>query len=118
MRNNKKVYAADDFYSTPTYSGLLSDILIKLIEKKSEGVYHGAGLEFMNRYDYVNKIADIFGLDKNLIQEVKLKDLKLKAVRPKKGGLKIDKITRDIDCRLLSCVDGLGLFKADLKNHE
>ena len=50
--------------------------------------------------------------------KVKLKDLKLKAVRPKKGGLKINKITGKIDCRLLSCVDGLGLFKEDLKNHE
>ncbi|MCX5687200.1 MAG: SDR family oxidoreductase, partial [Candidatus Omnitrophica bacterium] len=57
MQSGKKVYAADDLYSTPTYSGLLSDILIKLIEKKSEGVYHGAGAEFINRYDYVNKIA-------------------------------------------------------------
>ena len=89
-----------------------------MIEKRADGVYHGAGAEFINRYDYVNKIADIFGLDKDLIQEVKLKDLKLKAVRPKKGGLKIDKITGKIDCRLLSCVDGLGLFKEDLKNHE
>jgi dTDP-4-dehydrorhamnose reductase len=117
MRNNKNVYAADDLYSTPTYAGSLSEIIIKLIEKKAKGVYHGAGAEFLNRYDYVNKIADIFGLDKNLIQEVKLKDLKLKAVRPKKSGLKINKIAGKIDCRLLSCVDGLELLKKDLKNH-
>lgn len=117
MRNNKKVYAADDLYSTPTYSGLLSDILIKLIEKNAEGIYHGAGAEFLNRYDYVNKIADIFGLNKALIQRVKLKDLKLKAKRPKKGGLKINKIADKVDYRLLSCNDSLGIFKEDLKNH-
>jgi len=117
MRNNKKVHAADDLYSTPTYAGSLSEIIMKLIEKKANGIYHGAGAEFINRYDYVNKIADIFGLDKNLIQEVKLKDLKLKAKRPKKGGLKIDKIAGKIDCRLLSCADGLELFKEDLKDH-
>ena len=91
MKTGKKVYAADDFYSTPTYAGSISEIIIKLIEKKAKGVYHGAGAEFINRYDYVNKIADIFGLDKNLIQEVKLKDLKLKAKRPEKGGLRTDK---------------------------
>jgi len=118
MQNGKKVYAADDFYSTPTYAGSLSEIIIKLIEKRASGIYHGAGAEFINRYNYVNKIADIFGLDKNLIQEVKLKDLKLKAARPKKGGLKIDNIAGEIDCRLLSCADGLELFKEDLKNHE
>jgi len=31
----------------------------------------------------VNKIADVFELDKTLIQKIKLKDLKLKAKRPK-----------------------------------
>jgi len=69
----------------------LTDRCIENIEKNTEGIYHGAGAEFINRYDYVNKIADIFGLDKNLIQEVKLKDLKLKAKRPEKGGLRTDK---------------------------
>lgn len=117
MQSGKKVYAADDLYSTPTYAGSLSEIIIKLIEKKADGVYHGAGAEFINRYDYVNKIADVFELDKALIQRVKLKDLKLKAKRPKKGGLKINKIAGKIDCRLLSCVDGLKLFKEDFENH-
>ncbi len=114
MQNNKKVYAADDLYSTPTYSGLLSDIAIKLIEKNSGGLYHGAGAEFINRYDYVNKIADIFNLDKSLIQKVKLEDLKLKARRPKKGGLKIDKIGKAISITPGSYEHYLKLFKEEL----
>ena len=32
MNSGKKIYAAEDFYSTPTYSGLLSEMIIKLIE--------------------------------------------------------------------------------------
>ncbi len=114
MRNNKKVYAADDLYSTPTYAGSLSEIIIKLIEKKADGIYHGAGAEFLNRYDYVNKIADIFGLNKNLIQEVKLKDLKLKAVRPKKGGLKTEKIKKEKIIELYDCYTGLFLLKKEM----
>ncbi len=116
MRTGKKVYAANDLYSTPTYSGLLSDILIKLIEKKSDGVYHGAGAEFINRYDYVNKIADVFGLDKNLIQKVKLKDLKLKAARPKKGGLRTDKIEKQKIHKSYDCRTGLMLLREELSN--
>ncbi|MBU1912706.1 MAG: SDR family oxidoreductase [Candidatus Omnitrophica bacterium] len=114
MQNGKKVYAANDLYSTPTYSGLLSDILIKLIEKNAEGIYHGAGAEFLNRYDYVNKIADIFGLDKALILRVKLKDLKLKAKRPKKCGLKTDKIKKEKIIELYDCYIGLALLKTDI----
>ena len=114
MQNNKKVHAADDLYSTPTYAGSLSEIIIKLIEKNSEGIYHGAGAEFINRYDYVNKIADIFKLDKNLIQEVKLKDLQLKAKRPKKGGLKIDKIVKEKIAKPYDCKTGLTFLKKDM----
>ncbi|MDO8603485.1 MAG: SDR family oxidoreductase [Candidatus Omnitrophota bacterium] len=114
MRNNKKVYAADDLYSTPTYAGSLSEIIIKLIEKKAKGVYHGAGAEFINRYDYVNKIADIFGLDERLIQKVKLKDLELKAVRPSKGGLKVDKLIKEKIAKPYDCETGLIFLKKDM----
>jgi dTDP-4-dehydrorhamnose reductase len=114
MRAGKKVYAADDLYSTPTYSGSLSEIIIKLIEKKASGVYHGAGAEFINRYDYVNKIVDVFELDKRLIQKVKLKDLKLKAKRPKKGGLRIDKVLRGKIVESYDCRTGLGFLKKDI----
>lgn len=114
MLNNKKVYAADDFYSTPTYAGFLSEIIIKLIEKKAIGVYHGAGTEFMDRYDYVNKIADVFKLDKDLIQRVKLENLKLKAKRPKKGGLRIDKALKEKIVGPYGCLTGLEFLKKDI----
>jgi len=118
MNSDKKIYAADDFYSTPTYAGLLSEMIIKLIEKNSRGLYHGAGPEFINRYDYVNKIADIFGFDKTLIQKVKLKDLKLKAVRPPRGGLKTDKIKKENITKLYDCNTGLALLYKDLLSQE
>lgn len=114
MLNNKKVYAADDFYSTPTYAGSLSEIIIKLIEKKSKGIYHGAGPEFINRYDYVTKIADIFKLDKNLIQKVKLKDLKLKAKRPERGGLRINKVKKEKNIKVYDCKTGIILLKKQI----
>ncbi|MDP2922106.1 MAG: SDR family oxidoreductase [Candidatus Omnitrophota bacterium] len=114
MQNGKNVYAADDLYSTPTYAGSLSEIIIKLIEKKASDIYHGAGAEFINRYDYVNKISDIFELDKSLMQRVKLKDLKLKAKRPKKGGLKTDRVKKIMPSAVFGIDKGLSLFKAEL----
>ena len=114
MKNGRKVYAADDLYSTPTYVGSLSEIVIKLIEKNADGIYHGAGAEFISRHDYVNKIEGMFGLDKNLIQRVKLKDLKLKAKRPKKGGLNIDKIKTELGIKIYECEEGLELLKKEI----
>ena len=62
----------------------------------------------------MNKIADVFELDKALIQRVELKDLKLKVKRPKKGGLKIDKIRKAIDIDLCDLDYYLKLLKTDI----
>ena len=113
MKKNKKVYAADDFYSTPTYVGSLSSGIMQLLKKDKKGIFNIAGTDFINRYEYVKKIADVFELKKSLIQKVKLEDLGLKAHRPKRGGLKIDKIEKEIDGSLLNCREGLELFKEE-----
>lgn len=113
MRDKKIIYAAGDFYSTPTYTGSLSEAIVQLIKKGRTGVYHVSGTEFLSRYDYVCKISDIFGLDKSLIEKVRLKDLHLKAARPKKGGLRVDKISKDLGLSLLDCRKSLELFKAE-----
>ena len=116
MKSGKKVYAADDFYCTPTHSGSLSACIIDLLEKQKRGVYNAAGTDFINRYEYVKKIADIFLLDKALIVKVKLKDLGLMAKRPKKSGLKTDKIKKDIDPFLYDCKKGLGILKKEFES--
>ena len=115
MKNGRKVYAADDFYCTPTHSGSLSSCIIGLLESKRSGVYNAAGADFINRYEYVDKIADIFSLNKDLIVKVKLKDLGLSAKRPKKAGLKIDRIKKDIAPSLYDCEKGLGILKKEFK---
>ena len=114
MKSGKKVYAADDFFCTPTHSGSLSACIIGLLESKRSGVYNAAGTDFINRYEYVKKIATIFSLDKGLIVKVKLKDLDLKAKRPKKAGLRIDMIKKDIAPSLYDCEKGLRALKKDI----
>ena len=115
MRNNKKVYAAEDFYCTPTYAGQLSASIIKLLEEKKKGIFNSAGSDFINRYEYVNKISDIFGLHKELIQKVKLSDLNLKAKRPRLSGLKVDKLEQETGVSVYGCDEGLKMFKEDIE---
>lgn len=118
LQHNKKIYAADDFYSTPTYVGNLSLAIIELIEKKKRGIFHIAGADFISRFDYVNMIADIFGLDKSQIVKAKLKDLKLKAKRPKKAGLNTSKAEAVLKIPILDCREGLSLFRESIFGGE
>ena len=56
----------------------------------------------------------MFELDKTLIQKVKLKDLKLKAKRPKKGGLRIYKALKEKIAEPYDCITGLEFLKKDI----
>lgn len=115
MRNNRKVSAAYDLYSTPTYAGVLSEGIVRLLEKNKQGIFHIAGAEFISRYEYVNKISDFFGLNKELIIRCKLSDLNLKAKRPKKAGLDTSKMREVSEEVLLNCEQGLGIFKKEIE---
>ncbi|MBU1853239.1 MAG: SDR family oxidoreductase [Candidatus Omnitrophica bacterium] len=115
MQTNKRIYAACDFYSTPTYVGSLSCGIIELLEKGRGGTFNIAGTDFISRCEYVNKIADIFNLDKRFIKKVKLRDLKLRAPRPPKAGLNATKISGISKNILLSCTQGLNVFKKEMR---
>lgn len=116
MHHGKEVYAADDFYSTPTYAEDLSQSIIELIEKGHQGIFNIAGADFLDRYSYVNKIADIFNLKKSLINRVMLNDLNLKAARPPKAGLNVSKAEKILDSSFMTVEKGLNLFKSELDN--
>ncbi len=114
ITDNKQVYAATDFYSTPTYAGSLSQSIIGLIDWDCQGVFNIAGRDFLDRYSYVTKIADIFKLKKSLIKKVLLKDLHLKARRPFKSGLMVDKAEKILKSSLMTVEKSLTLFKEEI----
>ena len=62
----------------------------------------------------MSRIADVFNLEKSLIKRVSLKDLHLRARRPQRGGLKINKAKEALDSAIISVDKGLDLFKKEL----
>ena len=93
LRNKKAIFAANDQYGTPTYVGDLSEAILFLLDK--EGIYNVVGRDYLNRYEFARLVAEVFGLDKTLIQPVKTSQLHLTAPRPLKVGLKIDKLVKE-----------------------
>lgn len=93
LSENKEMKSATDLVATPTYACDIAKFVIKTIADKKYGTYNLAGDEFISRFDFANKIAEAFNLNKSLIIPVKYNDLKLKTKRPLKGGLTNRKIT-------------------------
>ncbi len=103
-----------DQISTPTYVEDLAVTSLELVHSGKKEIYNVAGSSLINRLEFANFIADEFGLNKRLIRGIKTEDLMQKAARPLAAGLKIDKISGELNIHMSSAVEGLKLMKRSM----
>jgi len=93
LKKGKKINIVTDQYVSPTLNIDLAEQLVALIDKDVLGVFHTAGRDRINRYDFVNVIADVFDLDESLVNPVRMDDMNWIAKRPRDSSLDISKIS-------------------------
>ncbi len=87
LREGKTIRIVTDQINNPTYIDDLVSAILRIVDYTKEGLYHIGGKEFLSRFDFTLRIADFFGLDKNLILPIKTAELNQAAKRPLKSGL-------------------------------
>lgn len=107
LSQGQKVKVPSDQIGTPTYNRNFSKALVELVNSDQSGLFHIAGSTSTDRYAFAVRAAQVFGLDSRLIHAVETNDLKQKAQRPLKAGLKLDKTKEVISTKLLGYEDGL-----------
>ena len=114
LQKNEVINIVTNQHNSPTFVKNLAKILMKLIEKDAQGIYHTAGDCTLNRYEMALKCADIFELDKDLISQIE--SIEQKAIRPKNVGLDINKLKKLIgsELKIYNLDDGLNY----MKNHR
>jgi dTDP-4-dehydrorhamnose reductase len=113
LKAGKEIRVVDDQYSNPTLADDLAGMLLKIIEKSETGVFHTTGSECISRFEFAKKVAEAFSLDVGLVKPVKTKDLKQKAVRPKRCGMNTGKITGILGRKPLTASEGLEKMRTD-----
>jgi dTDP-4-dehydrorhamnose reductase len=112
LEENRRINVVNDHYNSPTFADNLAEAVLEIIEKDLKGLYHTAGSQRIDRYEFAVEVARTFLLDSSLIQPVKMNDLKAwVAKRPKDSSLCIDKIQKSIRTKLLNVNDALGRMK-------
>lgn len=94
LKKGNKINIVDDQYISPTLNVDLAEQLMAIIENDKQGVFHTAGAERINRYEFAIRIANSFDLDKTLINSVKMSDMNWVASRPYDSSLNVSKISR------------------------
>lgn len=118
LRQGEKVKVPNDQFSTPTCVTNLCVLIKELVESGKEGIYHIAGPELMNRYDFALLAAEIFGLDHRLIIPVVTEELGQQALRPLRGGLKVDKVRLEATNPLMNVREGLIDMKKTMERYR
>ncbi|MGB2696493.1 MAG: dTDP-4-dehydrorhamnose reductase [Candidatus Zixiibacteriota bacterium] len=114
LKKDEKINVVTDQLNNPTLVDDLAKAILTLTQKKFTGIINIAGSEYLSRYDFARKIADKFDLKRDLIHPIKTEDLKQKAPRPKRGGLKVDLAKKILQTEFSDITLGLDHLKKEL----
>ena len=119
LLNNKSISIVNDQISNPAYVSHLAQAIFQCIILNTEGIYHYGSDNYLSRYEFSMKIANIFELDNSLITSIDTKQLTQDipsyiAKRPRHSGLNTFKIENEIGLTAYSTDYSLTILKNSL----
>ena len=90
LTQEKEINVVEDQWNNPTWTGSLAVVIDRSINTQLTGLVHWGDGDLVSRFDFANKIADVFNLKKSLIKPILTSELNQTAKRPLKSGLKSD----------------------------
>jgi dTDP-4-dehydrorhamnose reductase len=111
LLEKKKLTLFSDIFFTPILVNNFSYVMIEMLEKDISGLFHVAGSERCSKLQFGLVLAEVFGLDADLIEPILSTDKKLVAKRPCDPSLSIEKIKKKVKTRLFNVKEGLESFK-------
>jgi dTDP-4-dehydrorhamnose reductase len=115
LKKGEKTNLVDDVFENPLYNIQCAQAIWKIVDKRLNGIFHIAGAEILNRYEFGLKIAKTFDLDKNLISPVKSSFFPSIAPRPKNTSFSTLRMEKELGIKPLSISNGLKLMKEEMR---
>ena len=116
LEKGNPINVVNDQWRMPTLAEDLADCCLLAVEHNSQGVYNASGKDMMSISELVGKVADFWGLDKSLINEISATTLNQTAKRPVRTGFILDKAMTDLKYQPHSFAEGLAILDKQLAN--
>lgn len=116
LKAGKKIRCVDDQIGNPTHVNDLALALWRLIERDRTGLFHVCGSDFVSRYEFAVRAAEVFALDRNLICRITSSDLQQTAPRPLVTGFITLKAETELGLRPMSVTEGLTILRGDVQH--
>jgi len=115
LQNNNEIKAIVDQFTSPTYVGNLSKMLIEISKRQIVGLLHVAGATRISRYEVAELVAKKLNFSKNLLKPINIKDMNWIAKRPKDSSLDVSLASEILKEKPLNIEKGLDNFLRELK---
>jgi dTDP-4-dehydrorhamnose reductase len=110
LKAGEAVNVPSFLFGNPTLAEDLATAIVELCEKEANGIYHVVGPDYINRFTWAKRYAEVLGFDPALINEVPNPPAVL-VPRPFKSHLSIDKLRAAITTPMRGVEEGLQAFK-------
>lgn len=115
LEKGTAINVVNDQWRMPTLAEDLADCCLLAIEKNAQGIYNASGRDMMSISELVTKVADHWGLDKSVINEISAETLNQTAKRPVRTGFILDKTIQDLGYNPHSFEEGLVIVDRQLR---
>jgi dTDP-4-dehydrorhamnose reductase len=110
LKINKKINVLEDQFTSPTYIPNLSKMILEIILRSLEGIFHLSGSTKISRFEFAKMIVSKLNLDSSLLNPVKIDTMHWKAMRPLDSSLDISKIDTVLNTKSLPIEKSLDDF--------
>ncbi len=108
----KSIPGFRDVIFTPLLVNDLCGLLLDMLRLRLEEIWHLGGSETISKYAFARKLAEVFGLDADLVRTTSVSDVKLAAPRPLGMSLRSDRAAQRLGVALPDVRSGLERFKS------
>ena len=112
LLRGETVSMVDDVWENPLYNIQCGRALWAVVDKRPEGVFHFAGKDSVNRWQFANEVARVFGLDASLIKRVSSSAFPEIAARPKNTTFVTTRMEKELGVKPMTLREGLTAMKA------
>jgi dTDP-4-dehydrorhamnose reductase len=114
LQSGERVRIVTDQWNSPTLNTSLANMTLEVVVRRLSGVFHLCGASRVSRYEFASKIAETFGLDVGLIEQVDSSTFKLPAKRPMDSSLNTSKANTLLKAKPLQLAEALAILKQEL----
>lgn len=111
----ERMVVPSDQWATPSYGPDVASATLALVEQGARGTWNVGGPDLLDRAEFARRACHVFGFDPDVVVEPRTTaELKQKAARPLRGGLRTDKL-RGAGITLRGAEEALRAMKAELE---